>query len=144
MIDDIGLLDSNLLVYAFDISEKKKHMIAKEMLNKCFMENAKFAVSTQNLSEFFVIVTKKITSPIPPMEAAEIVKNIIKFNGFIKIEPNKECIETAMDLAIKTNTSYWDALIAATMLQNNIFTIYTENLKDFSKIKNIQIKNPFD
>ena len=37
----------------------------------------------------------------------------------------------------------WDAFIAATMIENKIFNIYTENTKDFSKIDGIKARNPF-
>ena len=59
MKDNISLIDSNILVYAFDSSEKPKHKKAKELLKKCWNGERKFAVSTQNLSEFFVNATKK-------------------------------------------------------------------------------------
>ena len=32
----LKLIDSNVLVYAFDESEEKKHLIAKDLLIKCF------------------------------------------------------------------------------------------------------------
>jgi len=37
---------------------------------------------------------------------------------------------------------FWDVLIIATMLENEISTIYTENLEDFRKFKDlIVVKN---
>jgi len=39
---------------------------------------------------------------------------------------------------------FWDALIAATMIENNVFTIFTENTKDFKKIKGITAINPLE
>jgi predicted nucleic acid-binding protein len=38
---------------------------------------------------------------------------------------------------------YWDALIAATMRENNIFCIYTEN-GDFKSIPWLKVINPFE
>jgi predicted nucleic acid-binding protein len=38
---------------------------------------------------------------------------------------------------------FWDALIVATMEENSIDTIITENEKDFKKVKWIKTINPF-
>ena len=143
MTDEISLLDSNILVYAFDASEKEKHEKAKSLLEHCFLGHRKYAVSLQNLSEFFVISTRKIANPITKKEAADIVEGIIAFDGFLKLEPTKKTVIRALSISISSTLSYWDALIAAAMLDNGIFNIYTENIKDFSKVDGIKIKNPF-
>lgn len=140
---DTFLLDSNLLVYAFDASEKEKQENAKILLDFCIDGKRKCAVSIQNLSEFFVSVTKKIPKPLSKEEGAKIVKKLIDFEGIIKIKPSEITIMRALDISITSNIHYWDALIAATMLENGIFHIYTENTKDFSKINGIRAINPF-
>ena len=38
--------------------------------------------------------------------------------------------------------SFWDSLIAATMIENNILSIYTEKEKDF-KVPSLNVINPF-
>ena len=142
MRDNLFLIDSNIFVYAFDSSEKLKHIKAKALLKKCWKGKQKFAVSIQNLSEFFVNVTKKIERPISREEGAKIVNSILEFDGFLKLEPKKETISKAISISIKNNMSYWDSLIAAAMIENEIFNIYTENAKDF-KIDGIKTTNPF-
>ena len=66
----------------------------------------------------------------------------MEFEGFLKLEPKKETISKAMGISIKNNMNYWDSLIIATMIENEIFNIYTENAKDF-KIDEVKIINPF-
>lgn len=142
MTDEISLIDSNILIYSIDSSEKEKYPLAKKLLKECWLRKRQYAVSLQNLSEFFINATKKIEKPISKEKGAKIVKRIIEFEGFTKLEPNAETIKKALDISIKENISYWDALIAATMLENNIFRIYTENTKDFA-IAGITALNPF-
>lgn len=143
MKDNIFLIDSNLLIYAFDSSDKFKHKIAKKLLMKCFSGNTKYAVSLQNLSEFFVIITKKVNNPISESEAIDIIKEMIEFNGFIKLEPTKNTIMNTLNINITTNITYWDSLIVAVMIEIQVFDIYTENTKDYSNIKRINSINPF-
>jgi len=142
-MNDDFLVDSNILIYAFDRADKKKHLRAKELLTKCWLGEIILVTSLQNLSEFFVNVTKKISKPISETEATDIVKSIIDSRCWTKIAPKPETLLKAMKLSAENKTSYWDSLIAATMIENGIFHLYTENTKDFSKINEITAKNLF-
>ena len=87
MIDNsLCLLDSNVLVYAYDSSEGKKHKTAKKLLQSCFDGEHQFVLSVQNLAEFFSIVTKKIPVPLDVAVAQQICDDIINFSGFISCE----------------------------------------------------------
>lgn len=143
MTDELALIDSNILIYDFDASDKLKHKKAKEILDACWTGKKRYAVSIQNLSEFFVNVTNKIEEPISIEDGTIAVKKMIMFNWLTKLEPTKQCVERALELCAQQKIHYWDALIAATMIENGIFSIITENTKDFSKIREIQAKNPF-
>jgi predicted nucleic acid-binding protein len=48
-----------------------------------------------------------------------------------------------IDLIHKHNIHLWDAVIAATMKENDLIEIVTENKKDFDKIPNIKVSVPF-
>jgi len=65
MSDELALIDSNILTYVLDNSEPVKSRICGELVADCWKKKRDFAVSTQNLSEFYVVVTKKISNPIP-------------------------------------------------------------------------------
>ncbi len=137
------LLDSNILIYAYDSSEKEKHVIAKNLLADCWKRKKIYALSVQNLSELFFITTKKITNPVKPDEMKKNIQDIISFSNFNILDINKNSILTAMDISSEIGISYWDALIASVMKENHIHTIVTENDKDFRKIHWIKVINPF-
>ena len=143
MNDDLFLIDTNILVYAFDNTEKIKQRVALEILNECFDGEKIYALSSQNLAEFFVVITKKIGAPIPIENAKNIILKIIEFNGFKKLNYDQGTIIKSMSLLERLNLKFWDSLIIATMLENSVFNIYTENEKDFNKVKNINVINPF-
>jgi len=48
----------------------------------------------------------------------------------------------AIELQAAYKAPFWDALIAATMLENGVKTIFTENTADFRKIPFIKAVNP--
>jgi len=142
MKDDRCLIDSNILVYAYDKSDTLKHEKCLKILRECFKGNSLLAVSIQNLSEFFVIITRKVQKPLLPSQAKIIVQDIVNSNYFVKIEPQKEQVLEAINLSMEKGISYWDSLIAAAMKKHDIFCIYTENEKEFKKIEWLNVVNP--
>lgn len=141
-LPNLILLDSNILIYSIDSSEKEKHVIAKKILEECWMGKCSYVLSIQNISEFFVNATNKVAKPLSKEQGQKIVKRILSFNNFIKIVPSQDTLKRAIDIVISHNVPYWDALIAATMLENKISQIYTENTADFN-IPGITPINPF-
>jgi hypothetical protein len=56
-------VDSNVLVYAFDISVGDKHALAKQLLAPLW-ETERGSLGVQVPAEFFVTVTRKIKQPL--------------------------------------------------------------------------------
>src|SRR3989344_405126 len=78
--EPLYLIDSNVLVYGYDQTDPQKHKIAQKLLEQCWKKTRIFAISSQNLAEFFVIVTKKIPHPLSLEEAEQIIADIIHFS----------------------------------------------------------------
>ncbi len=136
----LKLVDSNILVYAYDNSEEDKYNIAKEFMKESW-HNQDTLLSIQNLVEFYSIITRKITQPIQIDKAKQIILDYIE--GFDIVKYGEKTIIGAINLQAIYKISFWDSLIAATMEENGIDTIITENERDFKKIGWIQIINPF-
>ena len=143
MSDELSLFDSNLLSYVFDESEPEKKTICKDLTAECWKGKRKYAVSVQNLSEFYVVVTKKIQHPIPEKVAKRFIELIIDFQGWHVLNINAHAVISAIDICVKYDIHYWDALLAATMRENKVFSIYTED-GDFEKIPWLKVVNPFE
>ena len=137
---DLFLIDSNVLVYAYEKEESAKKEKAKKLLNESISGIKEFAISSQNLSEFVYVTTKK--GKLDVNEAKNFVVKITEFKGFKKIDYNAETIPLALDIMQEYKTPFWDSLLAATMRENGIFNIYTENAKDF-KMPWINAVDPF-
>lgn len=143
MSDELSLIDSNLLSYVFDESEPEKKKICKDLIAQCWKGKRKYAVSVQNLSEFYVIVTKKIQYPMPEKVAKRFIELIIDFQGWNVLNINARTVASAIDICIKYDIHYRDALLVATMRENRVFSIYTED-GDFKKIPWLKVVNPFE
>ena len=137
-------LDTNILVYAYDSSEGAKYETARNLLQECFEGKRVMVISNQVLAEFARIVLFKIQFPLTNEKVNEIIDSIMQLPSFIKINYSCKTLQMSMHSFTKPNSSYWDHLIAQTMLENGIVTIYTENVKDFQNIHGINAINPFN
>lgn len=136
------LIDTNILVYAYDLSDIKKRKKAMSFLTSVWNGEIVYAVSLQNLAEFYTVVTKKIEYPISPKDAQEIVHDIVHFKQWDILVPDQDCLLDAMRLSQEYNIHFWDAYIAATAMKRGIKKIITENISDF-KMPEIRAINPF-
>lgn len=137
------LIDSNVLVYAYDETDEQRHNIAQKLLQKCWSRETTYAISTQNLAEFFTVITKKVSKPLPIETTEQIIDDIIAFSHWKILNYDAQTLQKAMQLYKKTKHHFWDALIVATMLEAGIFRIYTENDADFKQFEEVIVINPF-
>jgi predicted nucleic acid-binding protein len=110
------LIDTNILVYAYDHTDTRKNEIASKILVNIWT-NGDGIITLQNLCEFFVIITKKVEQPIPIIDAKQIITDYIESNKWIKIDRSENTLIRAIEI--------------------------TENEKDFIKCSDIKVINPF-
>jgi len=66
-----------------------------------------------------------------------------RFLGYAQIfNINDQIVDSTIEIMRKWNLELPDAIIAATALLNNLILV-TRNVKDFNKINNLEIYNPF-
>lgn len=141
------LFDSNILVYAHNKRSpyfKKAKLLHEQVL----AGELSAAIAQQNILEFLAIVTNPKIIPrfLTPGEAVEKVRTYLE-SPFEILEPNKQTLKMALDLIgqhkIKQKDIF-DAYLVATMITNEVFTLYTANDQDFKKFADkIKIINPF-
>lgn len=139
----LALLDTNVLVCAYDADAGAKHDAALRLVARCWAGEERYALSLQNLSEFFVVVTRKVAHPLPADEAAAIVGDILAFPGWEVLVPGRETVLAAVRLSSAYRAPYWDALIAAAMLEHKVGRIVTEDVRGVSGIPGIEATDPF-
>jgi predicted nucleic acid-binding protein len=134
-----ALIDTNLLVYAYDLSEPEKQQKAVTVIDRIVALDSA-VVCSQVLSEFFVTVTKKIPEPLT-LEEAEL--RIVHFCQIWSVLHVNEMIIIEAIRGVKTHKlSYWDALIWATARLNQVGTVLSEDFSNDSFIEGIRFVNP--
>ncbi len=134
MNDKPSFFDTNILVYAFDEAEPLKREKCEKHVLQVFNGQTKGIVSNQILAELFFVLTQRVRKPLDTENAARIILSILNSNNWIKLNYSVETVAKAAKLTAEKRTPFWDALIAETMLENQVFSIITENKKDFEKI----------
>jgi predicted nucleic acid-binding protein len=133
------LIDSNILIYAYDNSDPKKHAIAKDTITKVLL-SGDGVVSIQNLSEFSRAITEKSKKHLSHSEARGIVLEFV--DALRVVAYNGHTIAEALLFTSKYELHFYDSLLVATMELHHINEIITED-EGFSKIPWIIVRNPF-
>jgi predicted nucleic acid-binding protein len=136
---DKALIDTNILVYLYDLSEPVKQQKSMMLINRLVTLNSA-VISSQVLSEFFTTVTQRISEPLSIDEAEQ---RVIHFCQIWPILQVNELIILEAIRGVKAHRfSYWDALIWATARLNQVRTILSENFSHESFIEGIRFVNP--
>ncbi len=102
------LVDTNILVYAYDRSEPEKQSKSLDILDWLATRN-KGALSTHILSEFFWAVTRKLAVPISIVDASKQIEFYIRSLEYLNITPFV-VIEAVRGVRMH-QLSIWDAQI---------------------------------
>lgn len=133
------LVDTNILVYAYDRSEPEKQSKSLDILDWLATRN-KGALSTQILSEFFWAVTRKIAVPISIDDASKQIELYIRSWEILNITPFV-VIEAVRGVRMH-QLSIWDAQIWAVARMNQIPVVLSEDFPANSVIEGIRFMNP--
>ena len=139
MQDDKIFIDTNIIIYAFDVTAGKKHEIAKKILVDLW-DSGRGIISTQVLQEFYVNAVQKIPRPISKDQAKEIICDFLRWQIVIN---TGNSIVGAIDISSRYGFSFWDALIIEAALSGNADLLLSEDLQDGQNINGLIIQNPF-
>lgn len=134
------LVDTNVLVYAYDRSEPEKQKKALELLDELVL-TGRGVLSVQVLGEFFVAAVRRLAKPLSTQQAYDRVVNYIESWPVLEITP--QIVFEAARGVRDHKLSYWDAQVWATARLNQIANILSEDFSHGRKIEGVRFLNPF-
>jgi predicted nucleic acid-binding protein len=137
-MNDKTFVDSNVLIYAFDVDAGEKHRKAFEVLESLWARSLG-VLSTQVLQEFYVNVTRKIARPVARKDARAAVEAYAVWC----VDTTPAEITSAFRIEDEARINFWDALILASAIKAGAHRILSEDLNAGQKIGGISIENPF-
>ena len=132
-------IDTNIIIYAYDVTAGKKHKTAGNIMSDLW-NSGLGVISTQVLQEFFVNVVQKIPKPIDKQQAREIVRDFLKWHVVVN---TGDSIVEAIDICLKFGYSFWDSMIIEAAIKGGAAVIISEDLQDGQVVSGVTIRNPF-
>ncbi len=139
MADEI-LVDTNVLVYAYDRAEPRKQERALDTLRR-LVASGRGRLSAQVLGEFFRAVTQKIPAPLSPSDARDQMATLIRAWPVLSVTP-LVVLEAARGVR-DHRLSYWDAQVWATARLNQLPLVLSEDFKDGQVLDGVRFSDPF-
>jgi toxin-antitoxin system PIN domain toxin len=146
MSDDLALVDSNILVYAL-FRQCEHHERCRALLDQSQAGHIGLCVASQNLAEFYAIVTdpRRVAVSREPAEALDAIERMLAMPGMTLLPTPTDVVYRWIALARRhpaTRGGVFDLQLVATMLGNDIHKIYTFNRADFEPFDEIEILAP--
>lgn len=134
------LVDTNVLVYAYDRSEPDKRASSLELLDRLAL-SGQGVLSLQILAEFFVAVTRNIAQPLSVALAEERILNYLR--SWRTVGVTNMVFREAVRGVREHQLGFWDAQIWATARLNQIPTILSEDFSHGRTLEEVRFLNPF-
>ncbi|MCI0519249.1 MAG: PIN domain-containing protein [Chloroflexi bacterium] len=134
------LIDTNLLVYLFDLHSPDKAGRARQVLER--LEAARSGrLSVQNLAEFLHVVTRKLNPPLSWAQALAQAGLFTRMWPVFDLTPLivLEAARGARDHGL----AYYDALVWASARLNQVTTIFSEDFNAGEVLEGVRFVNPF-
>jgi predicted nucleic acid-binding protein len=135
----VQFVDTNVLVYAYDLAAGNKHQLAKELFGSLWEEHSG-CLSVQVLQEFYINITRRVPRPLAPEKAAEIIQDLMAWKVYA---PQAGDVLAAINLQRHYRLSFWDAMIIQSAAAAGCQTIWSEDLSDSRIYAGLDVRNPF-
>ena len=130
-------VDTNIFIYAFDITAGDKRRVAAELIARLWLERTG-CVSLQVLQEFYVAATRKLI--LPPEQARLQVSRLGQWRVH---RPSVEDVLKAIELHREHAVSFWDGLILRSAQASQCSVLWSEDLSNGERWGNLEVRNPF-
>jgi len=132
-------VDTNVLVYAHDVTAGDKHNRARVLVKELW-DTREGCLSVQVLQEFFVTTTRKIPKPLEAPAAAQIIDDLAHWHVHA---PAASDVLAAIDIHQRTGASFWDAMILRSAKELGCGTLSSEDLTSGQAFEGVEVSNPF-
>ena len=132
-----AFVDTNIWVYAVDRSDPAKRERARVAITP--QTDAHIAISSQVLSEFYTVVTRKLEPPLSDEQAAQMVDRLSQ----LPVVPvDADLVVRAIAGSRTWGISLWDALIISAAEVAGCTILLSEDLTDGTTYGSVRVTNP--
>ena len=132
-------VDTNVLVYARDTTDPRKHTAARSWMERLWSSRAG-RLSTQVLHEYYVTVTRKLHPGLSKDAARSDVRDLAAWQP-IALDDN--VVRRAWAVEDRFDLSFWDALIVAAAQSAGCRYVLSEDLQHGQDLHGVEVLSPF-
>jgi len=133
-------LDSNVFVYLFDETDKRRSEIARRLV-LVGIESGNACISFQVVQETLAVLTGKLKRRASPSDARRFLDSILA--PLWRVMPSQALYERGLDLRERYSLGFYDALIVAAALEGGCTRLWSEDMQDGLRVGRLTIRNPF-
>ena len=132
-----SLVDTNILIYARDLSETEKRQRAIDVIDG-LAARGELVLSVQCLNEFSAASLRR------GVAISEVQAAVLRWRDLGDVVRQDEAATTAaLDAVARHRLSFWDALIWATARDAAVPIVYTEDFQHGRELEGVRFINPF-
>lgn len=132
-------LDTNILIYAYDISDRRKQLIAHDLVRKALAGHS--ILSTQVLAEYASALQHKVSPPALPKDLKVILNALAPIRVVL---PDGDMVRRAVEARAEYGVHFYDGMIVAAAERGGCRRIWSEDLNAGQKYFGIVVENPFE
>jgi len=131
-------LDSNVLVYAYDVSDSRKQRLGQDLLRKAIAGES--VMSMLVVAEFAATLLHKLWPPVPPDDVLVILNAL----GPIRlVAPDGDIVRRAVEARAAYGLHFYDGMIVAAAERAGCGRIWSEDLNPGQSYFGVIVTNPF-
>ena len=130
-------LDTNVVVYAFDVADPAKQSIAIEVLET----GGRLVVSTQVLLETWWVLTRRLAKPLDEDQASKVIDELC---ALPVVSTDPELVRRAIETGRRFEIAIWDALIIEAARVAGCRRVLSEDLQSGQDFAGVVVENPFE
>lgn len=132
-------IDTNVLLYAYDITAGPRHAAARELVGRLGRERAG-VLSIQVLQEFYVTAVRKIATPISSAVARDRLRVLSRWPVH---SPLAVDVVAAVEISDGSQISFSDAMVIRSAAAMDCPVLWSEDLNVGQAIAGVEVRNPF-
>jgi predicted nucleic acid-binding protein len=131
-------LDSNVLVYAYDVGAPSKQRVAQDLVRKAMA--GEIMISTQVLAEFAATLLHKLR---PPATANDVLAILDALGPINVINQDGDLGRRAVEAQARYGLYFYDGMIVAAAERAGCKRIWSEDLNEGQAYFGVTVANPF-
>ena len=130
-------IDTNVVVYASDLSDQRKNELAVGILADAF-DNDQYVISSQVLNEFVNTALNKLKK-----SDEEVVGHLRQLKTMRVVPVSAEWLERAVEIRSRYDLQFYDSLLLAAAEALGCDEFLSEDLNDGQMYGSVKAINPF-